>query len=201
MNTNLPHPPNDSERERESEPSIGAAAVSRRRYLGWTAAVAASATAAGAGWAWWRTHPFAEETQASRAFWERSFDTPAQSTLSMASFKGKPLLLNFWATWCPPCIAELPLLNTFYRENVAKGWQVMGIAVDQPSAVRAFMEKLPLDFPVAMAGLGGTELSRALGNLGGGLPFTVLFAADGRILHRKIGQLTPENLRQWSQLM
>ncbi|HAU57544.1 MAG TPA: alkyl hydroperoxide reductase [Comamonadaceae bacterium] len=119
----------------------------------------------------------------------------------MASFKGKPLLLNFWATWCPPCIAELPLLNTFYRENAANGWQVMGIAVDQPSAVRAFMEKTPLDFPVAMAGLGGTELSRSLGNLGGGLPFTVLFAADGRILHRKIGQLTPENLRQWSRLV
>ena len=77
----------------------------------------------------------------------------------------------------------------------------MGIAVDQPSAVRPFMEKTPLTFPVAMAGLGGTELSRSLGNLGGGLPFTVLFAADGRILHRKIGQLTPENLRQWSQLI
>ena len=200
MNTNLPHPPTESDGEGVSEPSAEATPASRRRFLGWSAAVAASAAAAGAGWAWWRTHPFAEETQASRDFWERSFDTPAQSALSMASFKGKPLLLNFWATWCPPCIAELPLLNAFYRENAANGWQVMGIAVDQPSAVRAFMEKLPLDFPVPMAGLGGTDLSRSLGNLGGGLPFTVLFAADGRILHRKIGQLTPENLRQWSQL-
>jgi hypothetical protein len=52
-----------------------------------------------------------------------------------------------------------------------------------------------------MAGLGGTDLSRSLGNLGGGLPFTVLFGADGRILHRKIGQVTPENLRQWSRLI
>ncbi len=199
MNTNPSLPPGDSAAQ-ASEVAPDAVSGSRRRYLGWYAGVAAGAALAGGGWAWWRTHPFAEDTESSRAFWDRSFDTPAETTLSMASFKGKPLLLNFWATWCPPCIAELPLLNAFYRENAANGWQVMGIAVDQPSAVRAFMEKMPLDFPVAMAGLGGTDLSRSLGNLGGGLPFTVLFAADGRILHRKIGQLTPENLRQWSQL-
>ncbi len=122
-------------------------------------------------------------------------------TWRLSELRGRPVIVNFWATWCPPCIAELPLLNTFYRENVDKGWQVLGIAVDQPSAVRTFLGKLPLEFPVAMAGLQGTELSRSLGNLGGGLPFTVLFAADGRILHRKIGQVTPENLRQWLQRM
>lgn len=201
MKMNPPTPPSDPDATEVAGPSPDTVSGSRRRHLGWYAAVAAGAALAGGGWAWWRTHPFAEATDASRAFWDLSFDTPAQSTLSMASFKGKPLLLNFWATWCPPCIAELPLLDAFYRENAANGWQVMGIAVDQPSAVRTFMEKTPLTFPVAMAGLGGTELSRSLGNLGGGLPFTVLFAADGRILHRKIGQLTPENLRQWSQLI
>jgi hypothetical protein len=61
--------------------------------------------------------------------------------------------------------------NAFYRENASKGWQVVGLAVDQPSSVRKFLERLPLDFPVAMAGLGGTELGRS-GQLTGGLPFT-----------------------------
>lgn len=198
MTNPLPAPPGADTAE---IPEVHAGAVSRRRHLWLYAGVAATAAAAGGGWAWWRNQVSAESSGASQAFWDLSFETPTGQPLAVAAFKGKPLLLNFWATWCPPCIAELPLLNEFYRENVAKGWQVMGIAVDQPSAVRGFLERTPLDFPIAMAGLGGTDLSRSLGNLGGGLPFTILFAADGRILHRKIGQVTPENLRQWTRLI
>lgn len=197
MITNKPNPS-------DAEGANSAAGLSvqgvRRRHWGLYAAVATAAATAGGGWAWWRTHPFAEDSDASRSFWDRSFETPDGATLQMQSFRGKPLLLNFWATWCPPCIAELPLLNGFFRENAAKNWQVVGIAIDQPSAVRGFLGRTPVDFPVAMAGLGGTELTRSLGNLAGGLPFTVLFAADGRILHRKMGQVSPDNLRQWAGL-
>jgi thiol-disulfide isomerase/thioredoxin len=150
--------------------------------------------------AWWRLQPHAVQVGAEQALWAQAFDTPDGARLAMGAFAGKPLLLNFWATWCPPCVDELPMLNTFNRENKANGWQVVGLAIDQPSSVRKFLARLPLDFPVGLAGLGGSELGRSLGNLTGGLPFTVVFSGDGRVAHRKMGQVTPEDLKTWSVL-
>lgn len=168
--------------------------------------VAAAAALAGAGVAWRQFQPHGTPA-ATRGegvvldpFWAQVFDTPDGASLALASFSGKPLLVNFWATWCPPCIEELPLLDGFYRENKDKRWQVLGLAVDQPSAVRTWLERKPLGFPVAMAGFSGTELSKSLGNLSGGLPFTVVFGASGQVLHRKSGKVTPEDLAQWAQL-
>ena len=162
--------------------------------------MAAAAALGGAGLAWWRLQPRAVQAGAEQALWTQAFDTPEGAQLAMGAFAGKPLLLNFWATWCPPCVEELPLLNTFHRENKANGWQVVGLAIDQPSSVRKFLARLPLDFPVGLAGLGGSELGRSLGNLTGGLPFTVVFGAEGRVLHRKMGQVTPQDLQKWVAL-
>lgn len=171
---------------------------SRRRAL--YAVVAAAAGASGAGWAWWKFQPHSLEPGAQQALWAEVFETPDGAPLPMQAFQGKPLLVNFWATWCPPCVAELPLLNQFYREHAAQGWQVVGLAVDQPSAVRSFLGRAPVDFPVGMAGLGGTDLARSLGNLTGGLPFTALFGANGQVLHRKMGQISAQDLQDWAAL-
>lgn len=133
------------------------------------------------------------------AFWQQQFSQLNGAILSMSAFRGKPLVLNFWATWCPPCIAELPLLSAFYVENKSKSWQVLGLAIDQPSSVKRFLVESPLSFPVAMAGATGTDLSRSLGNLSGGLPFTVVFGPAGDIRQRKIGQVSPSDLDAWKQ--
>ncbi len=161
--------------------------------------VATAAGVAGAGLAWWRFQPHAVADGAMDALWAQTWTAPDGTDVAMSGFRGQPLLVNFWATWCPPCVEELPMLNAFYREQRARGWQVLGLAIDQPSSVRQFLQRLPLDFPIALAGLGGTDLSRQLGNTNGGLPFTVVFNARGEVAHRKIGQVKPEDLQVWAQ--
>ena len=184
--------------------------MNRRNMLYGSAA--ALAGIAGATMAWWKFQPHQVEAgpaqtgavgaagSASDAFWSLNFDTPDGKNLSMSSFRGKLLLVNFWATWCPPCVEELPLLDYFYQENRDKNLQIVGLAVDQPSAVRTWLQSKPLHFPVGMAGLGGTELSKSLGNIAGSLPFTAVFSASGELLHRKIGKVLPEDLAQWGKL-
>lgn len=132
--------------------------------------------------------------------WDRIFERPEGGTLAMASFRGRPLLVNFWATWCPPCVEELPLIDRFFRENSPKGFQVVGIAIDQPAAVRNFLVRMPLTFPIALAGSEGIEFVKSLGNLAGGLPFSVVLGAEGALLHRKMGKVSEQELAQWALL-
>ncbi len=127
--------------------------------------------------------------------------TPTGESLRVDAFAGRKLLLNFWATWCPPCVHELPLLSRFQREREKQGWQVLGLAVDEAAAVAAFMRKTPLSFPVGMVKADGLALSRSLGNDQGALPFTVLFDRQGRVTQRKIGQLSSSDLDRWVQLL
>lgn len=142
--------------------------------------------------------PLVEESVAG--FWQLQWESPGTGAVRMESFHGKPLLVNFWATWCPPCVEELPLINGYFNQNKANGMQVVGIAVDKRSAVESFLLRLPLDFPVALAGLGGAELSRGLGNMSGALPYSVLIGSAGEVLQRKLGRLTEADLEGWAQL-
>ena len=171
----------------------------QRRTL-WMTGVAVVAGGAGALLATRRLQLQPVVSEAEVAFWAGAYDGPNGEAVRLADFRGKPLLVNFWATWCPPCVEELPLLNAFHQAHKDKGWQVLGLAVDQPSAVRGFMQKLPLNFPVGMAGFAGTELSRSLGNPSGALPFSVVFDASGTLVHRKIGKVSETDLSQWAGL-
>lgn len=175
------------------KPADGA---SRRRWL--LAGAGVAAAAAGAGVAWWRSGAGSEDEAAVQRLWSLNLQTPQGAPLALASMKGRPVLLNFWATWCPPCVEEMPLLDGFFRQHAAKGWQVLGLAVDQPSSVRTFLQKTPVTFPIVLAGLEGTDLARSLGNLTGGLPFTVVLGPEGRVRQRRMGRVSESDLKAWA---
>ena len=130
--------------------------------------------------------------------WQLRFPKPNGGELVMAEPRGRPLVLNFWATWCPPCVKEMPELERFYQARRASGWQVVGLAVDGPTPVRQFLDRVAIAFPIGLAGLEGTDLSRRLGNATGALPFTIVFDKDGQPLHRKLGETSFDELERWA---
>lgn len=159
--------------------------------------VGAFAAAAGAGVAWWRLQPGKAETPDIQAFWDQRFERLDGAWLDMKGLRGRPLLVNFWATWCPPCVQELPMIEAFWRQHASNGIQVLALAIDRPVAVQTFLERQGLSMPVALAGAEGTSLAKSLGNLNGGLPFSVFFRADASIYRQKLGQLTRADLDNW----
>lgn len=136
-------------------------------------------------------------SDAGAELWTLRLETPEGSTLALADFRGQPLLLNFWATWCPPCVKELPLLDRFAREQAGRGWRVLGLAIDRREPVREFLQRVPVGFPTALAGIAGTEWMRRLGNNAGALPFSVAFGRDGQVARQKLGEVTEADLAAW----
>jgi len=108
---------------------------------------------------------------------------------TLADYKGKLLIVNFWATWCPPCLHEIPVLVKMQERYGARGFQLIGPAVDDIEDARRAAPGLKFNYPVAV----GTpeamlELMSRLGNEQGGLPFSVVITPDGKILERQLGE-------------
>jgi len=114
---------------------------------------------------------------------------------ALAQWKGKPLLVNFWATWCGPCVQEMPELSALANEEAGKRFNVIGLGIDSPSAMSEFAAKHNIKYPLYVGGMGGTELSRGFGNTNGGLPFTVLIGADGQVRKTYLGKLKFDELK------
>jgi hypothetical protein len=97
-------------------------------------------------------------------------------------------------------VKELPEIDRFARGH-GQALSVVGLAIDGAEPVRAFLQRLPLSFDIGLAGLAGSELARGLGNPGGMLPFTVLIGADGKVLQRKLGETTHDELVAWARAL
>ncbi|MGN6319113.1 TlpA family protein disulfide reductase [Trinickia sp.] len=113
---------------------------------------------------------------------------------TLAPYKGQVLVVNFWASWCGPCVAEMPELVRLHDAYAGKGIQFVGIGVDSAQNVQNFLKKVPVDYPILVSGFGGVDLARSLGNAAGALPFTVVIDANGVVRSAKLGQITPAEL-------
>ncbi len=121
-----------------------------------------------------------------------ALETLNGETAYLAQYRGTPLVVNFWATWCPPCRREIPLLNKLQTEH--QDLRVVGIAVEEPEPVRQLAAEMAFSYPVLIGEQAAIDLAERLGIEFVGLPYTVLIDARGRVLEIHTGELKPEHL-------
>ena len=159
--------------------------MTRGRHILLAAAVAIAA--AGAGYAlnaWWRADLKSESAAAIMAVQLPDLDGKPRS---IAQWRGRVLVINFWATWCTPCREEIPLFVKLQEKHRAAGLQFIGIAIDQGEKVRAFAQEFGMNYPVLLGGMDTVELSRRAGNRLGALPFTIIVDRSGGIASVELG--------------
>ncbi len=136
-------------------------------------------------------------TATTAALFAQAFNDVDGRMQAISQWEGGLLVVNFWATWCAPCIEEMPDLQKVQSEYASRGVTIVGIAIDNPAAVRRFRDEQHVKLPLLLGGAAGSDLVRDLGNPSGSLPYTVLIARNGSLVKSKLGRLRSEELRLW----
>ncbi len=113
---------------------------------------------------------------------------------TLAPYEGKTLVLNFWGSWCEPCLQEIPHFVAAQNKYKSKQVQFIGIAVDSAENVIEFMRIFNVNYPIYLAGFDGAQLARDFGNVQGGLPFTVMIDTEGNVRSTILGKVSAERL-------
>jgi thiol-disulfide isomerase/thioredoxin len=170
--------------------------VTRRRALALAAAVALASAAAGYGVRrWWLQASGGEAARlGTQALFAARLANLSGGTDTLETWRGRVLVVNFWATWCAPCREEIPVFIGMQKRLGARGLQFIGIAIDRPDPVRAFQGEYGINYPILIGGIETMELLRATGNKAGVLPFTLIIDRAGRITAHKLGVLKESEL-------
>lgn len=164
------------------------------------ALIVAAALAAGAGGlyashAWFGLNPPPGALAIGGPAIEFELPTLDGASAKRSAFAGRVQVINFWAPWCAPCRREIPVLQKLRAEFGAGRVEVLGIALDEPEAVRGYVGEMAIDYPVLLASMTDFALMRAYGNERDALPFTVIVDASGRVRARKLGEYHADELR------
>lgn len=143
-----------------------------------------------------RLEPRAAAPSVTGSLFSQTFTDAKGVEQKFDQWKGKFLIVNFWATWCAPCVEEMPELVTLQEEIATRNMQIVGIGIDSAANVKEFSAKHRITYPLYIGGMGGTDLARQLGNQAGALPFTVLIGTDGEVKKTYLGRLKMDVLRR-----
>jgi len=113
---------------------------------------------------------------------------------AFSQWQGKVLLINFWATWCPPCVEEIPIFMRLREKYAAHGFEIVGIAIDEAKKVRQFSQEMAIDYPLIQGDEQGIKIMQHFQNRIGALPYSVLFNRQGRAVHFKPGRFSESEL-------
>ena len=131
-----------------------------------------------------------------KAFFANPWQTPDGKPANSQNWRGNVLVVNFWASWCPPCVEEMPALDKIAQEYAPKNVLIVGIGIDSPSNIREFLQKTPISYPIVLGGIEGSNLSKQMGNTQGALPYTVVINSKGKSIYTKLGKISEEELKK-----
>ena len=151
--------------------------------------LALAALAAGVWFAHGHYAPRSSEAAALAALQQARYPDPEGRSQALAQWSGKLRVVNFWASWCAPCREEMPDFDDLARQYREHGVEFIGIAVDTPANVQAFLQRQPVGYPILVGEGGADSLARALGNTTGALPYTLVLDPEGRVVKQHLGRL------------
>lgn len=158
-------------------------------------AIALLAAASGAIFYWWRSGGLEPvPARAAHAVMGASLEDLSGRQQPLSQWRGKALIVNFWATWCPPCREEIPEFIKAQDKYRVQGLQFVGIAIDRRDAVEAFVKEMGINYPVLLGGVEAMELTRKAGNRAGILPFTLVIDRSGKVVGKELGKITRAKL-------